>query len=170
MLGVNPAYDYHQPERFLSGLKKVALSVSFSDRRDETSSHANAVCPDHHFLEAWGDAEPVESNFSLAQPLIAPLFGTRAAQGSLLKWLGHDQPDYYAYLREFWQKSIFPRQQKIRDFQNFWERSLQDGVVALPPTTSAMVSRFRGNAKAAIDSILASQRQSQAVTPEDRYE
>ena len=69
MLGVNPAYDYHQPERFLSGLEKVALSVSFSDRRDETSSHAHAVCPDHHFLEAWGDAEPVESHFSLAQPL-----------------------------------------------------------------------------------------------------
>ncbi|HET9166082.1 MAG TPA: TAT-variant-translocated molybdopterin oxidoreductase, partial [Candidatus Angelobacter sp.] len=82
MLGVNPAYDYHQPERFLSGLEKVALSVSFSDRRDETSSHAHAVCPDHHFLEAWGDAEPVESHFSVAQPLIAPLFGTRAAQES----------------------------------------------------------------------------------------
>jgi molybdopterin-containing oxidoreductase family iron-sulfur binding subunit len=157
MLDVNPAYDYHQPERFLSGLEKVALSISFSDRRDETSSHAHAVCPDHHFLEAWGDAEPVESHFSLAQPLIAPLFGTRAAQESLLKWLGHE-PDYYAYLREFWHKSIFPRQHEVRDFQTFWERSLQDGVVALPPTTAALVPKFHGNAKAAVDSILESQR------------
>jgi len=80
MLEVNPAYDYHDPARFLSGLGKVSLSVSFSDRRDETSSHAHAVCPDHHFLESWGDAEPVETHFSLAQPLIAPLFETRSAQ------------------------------------------------------------------------------------------
>jgi molybdopterin-containing oxidoreductase family iron-sulfur binding subunit len=162
MLAVNPAYDYHQPERFLSGLEKVALSISFSDRRDETSSYVHAVCPDHHFLEAWGDAEPVESHFSLAQPLIAPLFGTRAAQESLLKWQGHEQPDYYGYLREFWQKSIFPRQHEVRDFQTFWERSLQDGVVTLPPTTAALVPKFHGNAKAAVASILESQRNSPA--------
>jgi MoCo/4Fe-4S cofactor protein with predicted Tat translocation signal len=168
MLGVNPAYDYHQPERFLSGLEKVALSVSFSDRRDETSSHAHAVCPDHYFLEAWGDAEPVESHFSLAQPLIAPLFGTRAAQESLLKWLEREQPDYYTYLREFWRKSIFPRQKELQDFQSFWERSLQDGVVSLPATTSATIVKFHGDSKAAIESILA--KRTQAVTPDDRYE
>src|SRR5258708_29149177 len=119
MYGVNPGYDYPDATRFLEGLDKVALSISFSDRRDETSSHAHAVCPDHHFLEAWGDAEPVETNFSLAQPLIAPLFETRAAQTSLLKWLGHEQPDYYAYLREYWQKNMFPRQKELQSLEPF---------------------------------------------------
>src|ERR1041385_762320 len=38
MIDANPAYDYHQPARFLSGLEKIALSISFSDRRDEPSS------------------------------------------------------------------------------------------------------------------------------------
>ena len=95
MHGVNPAYDYPDAEQFLAGLEKVALSISFSDRRDETSSHAHAVCPDHHFLEAWGDAEPVESHFSLAQPLIAPLFETRAAQDTLLTVAGRRRADYY---------------------------------------------------------------------------
>ncbi|MGA2651251.1 MAG: TAT-variant-translocated molybdopterin oxidoreductase, partial [Terracidiphilus sp.] len=47
LYGVNPAYDY-DGARFLSGMEKVALSVSFSDRSDETSSHAHAICPDHH--------------------------------------------------------------------------------------------------------------------------
>ena len=59
-------------------MAKVPLTVSFADRLDETASRADAVCPDHHFLEAWGDAEPVESYYSLAQPTIAPLFDTRA--------------------------------------------------------------------------------------------
>jgi MoCo/4Fe-4S cofactor protein with predicted Tat translocation signal len=170
MLGVNPAYDYHQPERFLSGLEKVALSVSFSDRRDETSSHAHAVCPDHHFLEAWGDAEPVESHFSLAQPLIAPLFGTRAAQESLMKWLGREQPDYYTYLREFWRKSIFPRQKEIQDFQSFWERSLQDGVVAVSPETTAALPAH-GNWKTAVDSLIAERQKARAAAQvKDSYE
>jgi len=137
MYGVNPAYDYHEASQFLSGLEKVALSVSLSDRRDETSSHAHAVCPDHHFLEAWGDAEPVESHFSLAQPLIAPLFATRAAQESMLRWVsnlstGNPAPDYYTYLRDFWRKTMFSRQKTFQDANAFWERSLQDGVVELP--------------------------------------
>lgn len=153
MLDVNPAYDYHDPARFLSGLEKVSLSVSFSDRRDETSSHVHAVCPDHYFLEAWGDAEPVETHFSLAQPLIAPLFGTRSAQESLLKWLGRERADYYTYLRDFWQKNVFPRQRELDDFQSFWDRSLQDGLVILPPMHPAAEPRFYGKWKSAVNSI-----------------
>jgi molybdopterin-containing oxidoreductase family iron-sulfur binding subunit len=137
MYGVNPAYDYHDAQQFLSGLEKVALSVSFSDRRDETSAHVQAVCPDHHFLEAWGDAEPVASHFSLAQPLIAPLFATRAAQESILRWVsnlttGNPAPDYYTYLRDFWRTNMFPRQKTFQDANVFWERSLENGVVELP--------------------------------------
>src|SRR5579864_2947454 len=92
LYGVNPAYDYADAERFLNALQKVKLAVSFSDRLDETSLHVHAVCPDHHFLEAWGDAQPVESHLSLAQPLIAPLFETRAAAESLMRWRGDPQP------------------------------------------------------------------------------
>ncbi|HKD83011.1 MAG TPA: TAT-variant-translocated molybdopterin oxidoreductase [Candidatus Angelobacter sp.] len=170
MLGVNPAYDYHDPARFLSGLEKVALSVSFSDRRDETSSRVHAVCPDHHFLEAWGDAEPVTSHFSLAQPLIAPLFNTRHAQESLLKWLGHEPADYYTYLREFWQKNIFSRQQEVHDFQSFWDRSLQDGLVTAPPSHVPAEPGFHGNWKAAVASILEDQGQHQQTGLAEHYE
>jgi molybdopterin-containing oxidoreductase family iron-sulfur binding subunit len=170
MLGANPAYDYHDSARFLNGLEKVSLTVSFSDRRDETSAHAHAICPDHHFLESWGDAEPVDSHFSLAQPLIAPLFATRCAQESLLKWLGHEQTDYYAYLREFWQKSIFPPQQEVRDFQSFWENSLQKGVVAVPRVATAAVSGHNGNWKAAVDFALAAIAKAQTTIAEDHYE
>jgi len=170
MYGVNPGYDYPDAGRFLEGLDKVALSISFSDRRDETSSHAHAICPDHHFLEAWGDAEPVETNFSLAQPLIAPLFDTRAAQTSLLKWLAHEQPDYYAYLREYWQKNMFPRQKELQSFEPFWERSVQDGVVVLPSTHAAAEPKFHGDWKPAVDKILEDAKNAQASTKDDHYE
>jgi molybdopterin-containing oxidoreductase family iron-sulfur binding subunit len=166
LYGVNPVYDYGDGARFLSGMEKVALAVSFSDRSDETSSHAHAICLDHHFLEAWGDAEPVDSHFSLAQPLIAPLFATRAAQESLLVWSGQDQPNYYNYLREFWTKTLLPRQRELQDATAFWERSLQDGVVVLPATETGVAPAHSGNWKEAAEAIL----KAQESHADDRYE
>jgi molybdopterin-containing oxidoreductase family iron-sulfur binding subunit len=169
LYGVNPAYDWAHAQEFLNGMEKVRLSVSFSDRQDETSSYVHAVCPDHHFLEAWGDAEPVKSNYSLAQPLIAPLFRTRAAQESLLRWIGGEQPDYYTYLREHWRKNIFTRQSTILDFESFWERSLQDGIANLPAKRAAHPPIFRGDWRAAMRSIAEQTRQTQNAK-EDTYD
>ncbi|MBO0911076.1 MAG: 4Fe-4S dicluster domain-containing protein [Acidobacteria bacterium] len=168
LLGVNPAYDYCDAPRFLEGLEKVALSISFSDRQNETSAHVHALCPDHHFLEAWGDAEPVESHFSLAQPLIAPLFRTRAAQESLLKWSGVEKPDYYSYLREYWQKNIFPRQTGVSSPDVFWEKSLQTGVVNLAGS-AASEPRFQGDWQEAVRAI-AREREQSPARGEGRYE
>jgi len=57
LYGVNPGYDYPDAEKFLAALQRVPLSISFSDRLEETSAFVTANCPDHHFLEAWGDAD-----------------------------------------------------------------------------------------------------------------
>jgi MoCo/4Fe-4S cofactor protein with predicted Tat translocation signal len=159
LYGVNPAYDYHAPQEFLSALKQIALSISFSDRKDETGSHVDAICPDHHFLEAWGDAEPVESHFSLAQPLIAPLFNTRAAQESLLRWVaeekpGDEKPSHYNYVREFWRRNIFPRQKEIADFDTFWDATLQRGVLTVASAKAAPVASFHGDWKSAAKTLV----------------
>jgi Fe-S-cluster-containing dehydrogenase component/anaerobic selenocysteine-containing dehydrogenase len=164
LYGVNPAYDYAEPGRFTQGLEKVSMSISFSDRRDETSPRVHAICPDHHFLESWGDAEPVESHFSLAQPLIAPLFNTRAAPESLLAWLGNES-GHYAYLRSFWRENIFPLQNERPDFEGVWDRSLQDGVVVLPQKTAAQVGDFHGDWKTAARTIL-----NESARADDHYE
>ncbi len=167
--GVNPGYDYVDSARFLAGMEKVALAVSFSDRRDETSSRAGAICPDHHFLEAWGDAEPVESHFSLAQPVIAPLFDTRAMQDSLLNWSGSDT-GYYTWLREYWRKNLFPRQKEAPDFDAFWDRSLEAGVVTLAPAGPPGTPPFHGAWAAAAGAIVEARRQALAARRDDRYE
>jgi len=133
--GVNPAYDHPAAERFVRALGRVGLTVSFADRLDETAAHAAVVAPDHHFLEAWGDAEPVAGGLGLAQPAIAPLFATRAAAESLLRWMGREG-DVHAYLREHWRREVFPRQDRWSTFDDFWDHALEDGVVALPAVES----------------------------------
>src|SRR5262249_1319663 len=82
--GANPVHGHPDGAAFLAALGKVPLTISLADRRDETAAHVRALCPDHHFLESWSDAEPVRGQFSLQQPLIAPLRDTRSGVESLL--------------------------------------------------------------------------------------
>ncbi|HKE19654.1 MAG TPA: hypothetical protein VKB80_32480, partial [Kofleriaceae bacterium] len=173
--GVNPVYDHADGGAFARGLKKVALSVSTGDRIDETGAAVNAICPDHHFLESWGDAEPVEGTLSLSQPTIAPLFETRSAAESLLRWLG-DDTDHYAYLRSFWREHMFPRQQATLDFDTFWDKSLEQGIVELgagagdPAPSPAPAPDPGGDWRAAIRQIGDQQRAARAARHPDRYE
>jgi molybdopterin-containing oxidoreductase family iron-sulfur binding subunit len=66
-------------------LAKVPFVVSFSDRPDSTTFHARLVLPDHHTLEAWGDATPRLGVVNLCQPAMTPLADTRAASQVLLE-------------------------------------------------------------------------------------
>ena len=168
LYGVNPAYDYPDADAFRDGLARVALSVSFADRLDETSASVHAVCPDHHYLEAWGDSEPVTGCYSLAQPTVAPLFETRAAQDSLLKWLGR-APDYYVYLRTYWQRHIYPHQQRDGDFNRFWDRTLQEGFLQLASATP-VVRHFRGDLDAAAHRVREEHRTALANRAPGQYE
>jgi len=101
---------------------------------DETAVQAHIVCPDHHYLEAWGDAHPKRDTFTLQQPTINPIFaqprheGTRQFQDSLLKWSGI-KADYLTYLQGYWNNRVFPNQGKYSDFPSFWAHALHDGAV-----------------------------------------
>jgi Fe-S-cluster-containing dehydrogenase component/anaerobic selenocysteine-containing dehydrogenase len=143
--GVNPVYDYADPAGFTAGLTKVALSISTADRRDETSALVSAVCPDHHFLESWGDAEPVAGYLSLTQPLIAPLYETRAAVESLLRWIG-EPATHYALLRDHWRSQILPRQPGAGGFDAFWDHTLERGVLELAGAAAPAAAATTGGA------------------------
>jgi MoCo/4Fe-4S cofactor protein with predicted Tat translocation signal len=101
MQDVNPAYNYYNAEAFKTGLAKVPTSISFADREDETSTNCKYIIPDGHFLESWGDAEPVSGYVSLIQPTINRLFKSRSWETSLLKWSGYDT-DYETYWKNKW--------------------------------------------------------------------
>jgi molybdopterin-containing oxidoreductase family iron-sulfur binding subunit len=136
--GANPAFDYIDGPGFMRALSKVTLSISTADRIDETSAAVHAVCPDHHFLESWGDAEPIAGHLSLSQPTIAPLFETRAAAESLLRWIG-DPTDHYTFVRDYWRTAVLPRQHEISNADAFWEKTLERGVIDLGDAGPAAV-------------------------------
>jgi Fe-S-cluster-containing dehydrogenase component/anaerobic selenocysteine-containing dehydrogenase len=137
LYGVNPVYDYAEPEKFISGMKKCGLAVSFSETLDETALLSNYVCPDNHYLESWNDAEPQKNNYSLAQPVINKIFNTRQAQESLLNWAGKET-SFYEYIQAFWEKEIFPKQTEFLLFTPFWNKSVQDGIATIANLESTM--------------------------------
>jgi MoCo/4Fe-4S cofactor protein with predicted Tat translocation signal len=126
--GVNPAYDYFDAKKFADGLKKVKVSVSFSDKEDETTQLCKYVLPDHNFLESWGDAEGKSGYISFIQPTIAPLFKTRAFQTSLLKWSGNNT-EYADYMKSYWLTKL--------GTQEAFDKALQDGVLESPAAVAA---------------------------------
>ena len=110
--GVNPLAEL--PE--VPGLERVGLVVSFAGALDETAEHAHYVCPDHHYLESWADAETIAGQISLTQPAIRPLGDTRAVIETLAAWSG--QPvKAYDLLRERWQVD--------------WDRTVEAGVTSM---------------------------------------
>ncbi len=124
---VNPAYDYPEREKFIEGLKKVGLSVAMPVLDDETTSYVKFICPDHHYLEAWNDFEPVTGYYSLAQPAIRPIFKTRAAQESLLRWSGNTA-DFRTYMAGVWEQKMFAKATAEISFTDFWNKKVHDGV------------------------------------------
>jgi anaerobic selenocysteine-containing dehydrogenase/Fe-S-cluster-containing dehydrogenase component len=77
--GANPVHALPRAMQFAEGLAKVPLKVSFSSYPDETSELCDVVLPDSHSLESWGDSEPVRGVLGLQQPVMDPVFNTRAA-------------------------------------------------------------------------------------------
>jgi molybdopterin-containing oxidoreductase family iron-sulfur binding subunit len=139
--GVNPVYDLPDGSALLADLRKVGLVVAVADRDDETAAAAHFVCPDHHFLESWGDAEPVSGVISLIQPTIQPLNRTRAFMESLAAWTGKPATAY-DLLRSHWETAILPRAGSTDAFAAFWDKAVERGVVdgaatSTPGETSA---------------------------------
>ena len=153
----NPVYNYTDSKNFVAGLSKVPISVSFNATMDETTELCKYIIPSHHWLESWGDAEPKTGYVSLLQPVIAPLFKTRAFQTSLIKWTGGEATkvsavaptdsagkaitpapvatntnttdEYESYLRNYWIGKL--------GSVELWEKALQDGVIEAAATTVA---------------------------------
>ena len=132
----NPVYDFYQGTVFAEGLGKVKLKVATSDRIDETSALVDYVAPDHHYLESWNDAEPRRGSFSLAQPTITPIFDTRQAQSSFLTWAGHDETDYYRFMRNRWSNRAVAAQSPVGSFEDYWNRALYEGAVEVETDNS----------------------------------
>lgn len=144
----NPVYDHARGAEIAEGISKAKLSISTNGTLDETSSLVQVVAPDHHFLESWNDFQPKQGHYSLAQPTISPLFNTRQAQDSFLTWAG-SATNYYDYLQANWNASLYPLAGNGATFQEFWDRSLFNGVVSVVTNPTAIAAISDASAAAA---------------------
>ncbi len=137
-LDANPVYDYYKSKDVVSGLKKVRLSVSFSDHNDETANICTAVAPNHHYLESWGDDNALEGYYTILQPTINPVYDTRQAEHSLLVWSGSAAKDYYTYVRNNWDQKLLTIGGLTG--QKGWETLLQTGFIKAAPKAAGSYS------------------------------
>ncbi len=139
---VNPAFDFPLADEIKKGIENIGLSVSFSNTWDETAILVDYICPDHHYLESWNDANPRMGHYSLCQPVISPIFDTRQVQDSLLRWSGEESA-YLELIKEFWSNELFPESAGHLNFTDFWNHSLQDGFFESGKNMPARHPAFR---------------------------
>ena len=136
---VNPLYTWHKREAFSEAIKKVGLTVSLSGSPDETTKYVQYVCPDHHYLESWNDAEPKKNFYSLVQPAINPIFDTRQMTDTLLKWSGSEM-QFYDFINAYWSNNLMPLQSEFPDPVAFFDHTLQKGIFEPSVTSIDMVN------------------------------
>jgi anaerobic selenocysteine-containing dehydrogenase/Fe-S-cluster-containing dehydrogenase component len=131
----NPAYALPKSAGFAERLKKVPFKVAIGLYLDETAAACDLLLPEHHALERWDDLAPRRGVRSLMQPVMEPVFDTRAAGDILLqisKKAGgtlarFTAPTWEAHLRERWQALGAERREASAD--EFWHGALQRGGV-----------------------------------------
>ena len=74
ILGGNPVYDAPADLQFASALSEVPFKAHLSPYRDETSAACDWHVPRAHALEAWADSRTWDGTWTIAQPLIRPLY------------------------------------------------------------------------------------------------
>lgn len=88
LLGSNPVYNTASGEIFKNALQKATLSISTSDRVDESAQYCTYIAPNSSLLESWDIVEPKKGYFGFVQPTINTLFDTRQEATSLFAWTG----------------------------------------------------------------------------------
>src|SRR5260221_5751311 len=125
ILSGNPVYDAPHDFDFTSKLRKVPHIMHVSSHFDETSDYSHWHVAGSHYLEAWGDARSFDGTVSVIQPLIAPLYNTHSTYEVLAAF--SDKPGVSSYDAV---RNRLKAANPSGDFDKFWRKTLNDGVVA----------------------------------------
>jgi MoCo/4Fe-4S cofactor protein with predicted Tat translocation signal len=133
ILGGNPVYNAPADLEFGSALRRaissgaLKLFIHSSLYRDETSEYAHWHVPAAHYLESWSDGRAFDGTVGILQPLIAPLYDNHSAHEIVALFTGDGGTAAHDLIRGYWQSQ---RSEKDRAFENFWETSLHNGLLA----------------------------------------
>jgi Fe-S-cluster-containing dehydrogenase component len=133
MLGGNPVYDAPAELAFGNALKNVKTSIHLHEYHNETSLLSTWHVPRAHFLEAWGDVRTWDGTISVAQPLVAPLYGGLSAIELISSLLGDEKGG----------QELVQATHRDLGFEGNWKQNVHDGFVAntqLPAATAALTA------------------------------
>ena len=136
ILGGNPVFYAPADFDFSERMEKVPLRVHLGLFQDETSQLCHWHLPEAHFLEAWSDTRAYDGTVSIAQPLIEPLYQGRSIHEVLAAltpvkseddstgYIWHELPGL-DIVKGHWRS-----QRQSKDFEDFWQKTVHDGVMA----------------------------------------
>jgi molybdopterin-containing oxidoreductase family iron-sulfur binding subunit len=119
ILGGNPVYDAPADLDFGAALANVKTSIHLCEYINETSKKTSWHVPRAHFLEAWGDVRTWDGTITLAQPLIAPLYGGLSSIELLSALLGEDKSG----------EDLVKKTHAAFGFEASWRQNVHDGFV-----------------------------------------
>ncbi len=120
IMGANPVYDAPADLDVAGALAKVSLSITLTQRTDETAQYCQWQAPEAHALERWGDGRAIDGSIVLTQPIIEPLYDGKSPIELLAIMLGKTTVPALDLIRE---------QHATLD-DTLWRRSVHNGFVA----------------------------------------
>jgi MoCo/4Fe-4S cofactor protein with predicted Tat translocation signal len=142
ILAGNPVYNAPADFDFKSALMKAPMRAHCGLYNDETGELCNWHVPAAHYLESWSDARAYDGTVGITQPLIAPIYGGRTYHEVVATLTGDEDQSNHELVKGYWQAQ---RPEKGQAFEDFWEVSLHDGLMAktaLPPVTVPLSHGF----------------------------
>ncbi len=130
ILGGNPVYNAPADWNLRGAVQLAKMRVRLGLYEDETSEVCQWVIPETHPYEAWTDVPAFDGTMTIAQPLIAPLYGGKSAHDLLTAFQEQAQKPAYDVIKANWQAK-----KGGADFETWWNHVVHDGFIkdsALP--------------------------------------
>ncbi|MBP9709085.1 MAG: 4Fe-4S dicluster domain-containing protein [Oligoflexales bacterium] len=136
----DPAFTLPNSYGFKTALSKVKTVVSIQYFPNETEQLSHYALPGHHYLESWGDEQPVAGYWSFRQPVVRSTTNSKQAEDILI-WLGAhlEKPmgvdSYQTYVKHRWQLLFKSLEVSMEPWQ-FENGILRKGVFGKPDTAT----------------------------------
>lgn len=130
ILDTNPVYSAPEASRIVHAMEKVPLRLHAGLYETETSRLCHWNLPMAHFLESWSDLCAFDGTCSIVQPTIRPLKGQKPALEILASLVGSPLKTDSEIVKAYWrQRTSNDQLGDAANFEQFWRRSLRDGVI-----------------------------------------
>jgi MoCo/4Fe-4S cofactor protein with predicted Tat translocation signal len=124
ILGGNPVFTAPSELNVRGAFQMAKTRVRLGQHEDETSEVCQWNIPEAHTFEHWTDMPAFDGTISIAQPLIAPLYGGKSAHELLSAFTETPEKSSFQSVRDYWQTK-----HTGADYETWWKQSVHDGFI-----------------------------------------